>query len=169
MAYLEEVKKQVKEQLARGEKVKVISEQTGISIATLYKWKREEGGQEKQQQEKEVEKKLIIQETVQKEEEKLAVSFRERVKVNSINVETKGKETKGKFYEIMEFLKEGRKNIYVRMQSQNSRIQGIAISQWDKLESLIESVNVNRNNTEYLNILYDKISKLKQLRKEMDR
>lgn len=169
MAYSEEVKKQVKEQLARGEKVKVISEQTGISIATLYKWKREEGGQEKQQQEKEVERKVIIQETVQKEEEKLAVSFRERVKVNSINVETKGKETKGKFYEIMEFLKEGRKNIYVRMQSQNSRIQGIAISQWDKLESLIESVNVNRNNTEYLNILYDKISKLKQLRKEMDR
>ncbi len=169
MAYSEEVKKQVKEQLARGEKVKVISEQTGISIATLYKWKREEGGQEKQQQEKEVERKVIIQETVQKEEEKLAVSFRERVKVNSINVETKGKETKGKFYEIMGFLKEGRKNIYVRMQSQNSRIQGIAISQWDKLESLIESVNVNRNNTEYLNILYDKISKLKQLRKEMDR
>ena len=43
MAYSEEVKKAVLKRIADGEKVKNISEDLGISVATLYKWKNSSG------------------------------------------------------------------------------------------------------------------------------
>lgn len=41
MAYSEEIKEEVKKRLAKGEKPKQISEQTGVSVPTIYNWKRQ--------------------------------------------------------------------------------------------------------------------------------
>lgn len=41
MAYSVEIKNEVKERLSKGEKAKEISEQMGISLPTIYKWKKE--------------------------------------------------------------------------------------------------------------------------------
>lgn len=177
MAYSEELKKQIKERLAKEERVKGISEQTGISMATLYKWKREMKQQEGKQEEREMERKQEkirenpIQESEEKTEEKAINSFKERIKVE-LNPEVMiglSKREKGRFYEVIEFLKEKRKDVYVGMQSQNSRVQRKSIAQWDKIEGLIENVKMNRNNKEYLDILYHKITELKQLEKEWNR
>ena len=47
------------------------------------------------------------------------------------------------------------------MQSQDIQIQRTGIEQWDKMEVLIETVKKNKDNKDYLNLLYEKIQKLK--------
>ena len=39
MAYSEEVKQKILKRIENGDKIKNISEETGISIPTLYKWR----------------------------------------------------------------------------------------------------------------------------------
>ena len=51
--------------------------------------------------------------------------------------------------------------IYLKMQSQDIQIQRTGIEQWDKMEALIETVKKNKDNKDYLNLLYEKIQKLK--------
>ncbi len=64
--------------------------------------------------------------------------------------------------EILKYLNEKRKEIYVALNSTDISTQKIAISQWDKMEILLEKVMKNKNNLEYLNSLYSKITKLQE-------
>ena len=63
MAYSSEVKSQILKRIAKREKIKDISEETGISIQTLYNWKKqinkeEDKKKESVQEEKEASKKI---------------------------------------------------------------------------------------------------------------
>lgn len=164
MAYSEEVKEEIKARLAKGEKVVEISKKTGISMATIYKWKKESKQKEKTVEEPEIKNK--------KEEKN---EFKENIKVEITTQVPKTVVTKNKpkevdhFYGIMKYLDEKRRILYTNMQSTNYQEQTKGISQWDKMEELIEKVNENRDNKEYLDQLYAKISHLQELEKGMDR
>ena len=71
------------------------------------------------------------------------------------------------FNEILKYLNEKRKIIYVNAQSTDYKIQKTAISQWDRMEILLEKVKNNENNTEYLNKLYAKILQLQKKEGQM--
>ena len=62
----------------------------------------------------------------------------------------------------MEYLLEKRKPIYVKMQSTDLKTQREGLSQWDKLDDLIEKTNELKDNKDYLNSIYDRIIKLKE-------
>lgn len=66
------------------------------------------------------------------------------------------------FEEVVQYLTEKRKEIYVKMQSSHCRVQQKASIEWDKMELLIEKIKKNQNNKEYINKLYDKISRIKE-------
>ena len=55
------------------------------------------------------------------------------------------------------------------MQSQDIQIQRTGIEQWDKMEALIETVKKNKDNKDYLNLLYEKIQKLKIKEEQQER
>ena len=79
-------------------------------------------------------------------------------------VSNKSKEKKSTTHydEILKYLNEKRKEIYVALNSEDISTQKIAISQWDKMEILLEKVMKNKNNLEYLDSLYSKIEKLQE-------
>ena len=83
----------------------------------------------------------------------------EPVKINQQNEE---KQQKHIYTEVMEFFMEKRKPIYVKMQSTDLKTQREGISQWDKLDDLIEKTNELKDNKDYLNSIYDRIIKLKE-------
>ena len=56
--------------------------------------------------------------------------------------------------------------IYIKMQSQDIKTQREGIEQWDKMEILIEKVKKNKDDKEYLNLLHEKIQKLRDKEKE---
>lgn len=41
MTYLKEFKEKIEQRLANGEKAAEISRETGVSVSTIYKWRRE--------------------------------------------------------------------------------------------------------------------------------
>lgn len=47
--------------------------------------------------------------------------------------------------------------------------QKTGIEQWDKMEILIENVKKNKDNKDYLNLLYEKIQKLKIKEEQQER
>ena len=83
-------------------------------------------------------------------------------------IENKEKEV-DHFHGIIKYLEDKKRSIYVSMQSSNYKVQTKGITQWDKMEALIEKVNENRDNKDYLNQLHEKILHLKELENEMDR
>ena len=93
-----------------------------------------------------------------KQELKVQVQ-QEPVKINQQNEE---KQQKHIYTEVMEFFMEKRKPIYVKMQSTDLKTQREGISQWDKLDDLIEKTNELKDNKDYLNSIYDRIIKLKE-------
>lgn len=66
------------------------------------------------------------------------------------------------FEKVIKYLTEKRKEIYVKMQSINSEIQKKGIIQWDKMDLLIEKTKQNKENKEYINRLYEKISRIEE-------
>ncbi len=82
---------------------------------------------------------------------------------NVKNTQQQIKEKGNHCEEMIHFLNKQKALIYVRLQSNNDNIQRTAITQWDKMENLIERVRANRKeDKEYLNNLYKKIQKLKE-------
>lgn len=162
MTYLKEFKEKIEQRLANGEKAAEISRETGVSVSTIYKWRRE--SKEKEQQPEVVKSK--------KEE---ANDFKESMKVEvspepvvATMVENKGKEI-DYFHGIIKYLEDKKRSIYVSMQSSNYKVQTKGIAQWDKMEALMEKVNENRDNKDYLDQLHEKILHLQELEKGMDR
>ena len=87
MAYSSEVKSRVLKRIEEGEKIKNISEETGISIPTLYNWKKqmnnkEDRNEESMQEEKAASKK--IKELIELEEYDKAAKIAERYPNNII-------------------------------------------------------------------------------------
>ena len=162
MTYLKEIKEKVKQRLANGEKVAIISNETGVSKGTIYKWRNED--KEKEQQVEKVENKIGEEKDLFKESMKVEVSPEPAVAV----MKNKEKET-DYFPSIIKYLEEKKRFIYVSMQSTNYKVQAKGIAQWDKMEALIEKVNENRDNKEYLNQLHKKILHLQDLENGMDR
>lgn len=93
-----------------------------------------------------------------KQELKVQVQ-QELVKINQQNEE---KQQKHIYTEVIEFLMEKRKPIYVKMQSTDFKTQREGISQWDKLDDLIEKTNELKDNQDYMNSIYDRVIKLKE-------
>lgn len=95
------------------------------------------------------------------------------MKISSENIRTvtgqKPKKEPNHFNEILSYLTEKRRLIYIKAQSTNFELQREGITQWDKMEILLEKVKENKNNKEYLNQLYEKISQLKAKEKGMSR
>ena len=73
------------------------------------------------------------------------------------------------FNEVLNYLKSKRIEIYLKMQSQDAQIQRTGIEQWNKMEVLIETVKKNKDNKDYLNLLYEKIQKLKTKKEQQER
>lgn len=98
-------------------------------------------------------------------------SFKERIQVNQKIVNPiRQEEKEPNYYQgIVKYLTEKKNFIYVKMQSTDSEVQRQGIEQWDKMEVLMEKVNENRDNKEYLVPLYEKISQLKEKENGMDR
>ena len=89
--------------------------------------------------------------------------FKERIKVkegNNVTREEKQTE-KNHYLEIIAYLREKRRAIYLKLQSIHPEIQKTAISQWDRMENLMDRVNDNRDNPQYLDKVYEKIQQLK--------
>ncbi len=81
----------------------------------------------------------------------------------------KAKKESNHFDEVLDYLKSKRVEIYLKMQSQDIQIQRKGIEQWDKMEVLIEKVKRNNDNNDYLNLLYEKIQKLKAIEEQQER
>lgn len=69
----------------------------------------------------------------------------------------------------LNYLESKRIAIYAKMQSRDIQIQKTGIEQWDKMEVLIENVKKNKGNKDYLNLLYEKIQKLKIKEEQKER
>ena len=70
------------------------------------------------------------------------------------------------YNEVMEYLLEKRKPIYVKMQSTDLETQREGISQWDKLDDLIEKTKELKENKDYMKSIYERVTRLKE--KEID-
>ena len=66
------------------------------------------------------------------------------------------------YTEVMEYLIEKRKPIYVKMQSTDLEIQREGISQWDKLDDLIEKTKELKENEDYMKNIYERVTRLKE-------
>lgn len=85
-----------------------------------------------------------------------------RADTKKTSKKAKEKKSTTHYDEILKYLNEKRKEIYVALNSEDISTQKIAISQWDKMEILLEKVTKNKNNLEYLDGLYNKIEKLQE-------
>ena len=75
---------------------------------------------------------------------------------------------KNNYYHVLDFLVEKRKSIYVKMNSMDPKIQKEGISQWDKLENLIEKTKEQKENIDYIEAIYKKVIKLEEKEKIKD-
>ena len=66
------------------------------------------------------------------------------------------------YTEVMEYLIEKRKPIYVKMQSTDLETQREGISQWDKLDDLIEKTKELKENEDYMKNIYERVIRLKE-------
>ena len=66
------------------------------------------------------------------------------------------------YTEVMEYLIEKRKSIYVKMQSKDLEKQREGISQWDKLDDLIEKIKELKENEDYMKNIYERVTRLKE-------
>ena len=66
------------------------------------------------------------------------------------------------YTEVMEYLIEKRKSIYVKMQSKDLEKQREGISQWDKLDDLIEKIKELKENEDYMKNIYERVARLKE-------
>ncbi len=170
MAYSEEIKNEVKKRLQKGEKVKALSDEFGISIPTIYKWRNElktENIKEEQVKDEDVVNIEMNEEEVLKHNAK---EFREELKVQQLEQESSEKlekrDKKNHYKIVIDYLKEKRHDIYAKMQSTDYVIQKEGISQWDKMERKIEKVEQNKDNAEIIEQLYDKIVNLQKAEME---
>ena len=83
----------------------------------------------------------------------------ETAKIKQQNEE---KQQKHIYTEVMEYLIEKRKPIYVKMQSTDLEIQREGISQWDKLDDLIEKTKELKENEDYMKNIYERVTRLKE-------
>lgn len=67
MAYSIELKQEVLEKIKQGESVKEISKEKGISVATIYNWKKQEKIQTEKSKEEDKKEKLLSQDDLYKE------------------------------------------------------------------------------------------------------
>ena len=95
-------------------------------------------------------------------------NFKQKLKVNEqlvsveMNKQKREKQVKHNYQEVLDFLIEQRKDIYIKMQSNDVKKQREGISQWDKLEDLIEKTKELRENEDYMKSIYDRVMKLKE-------
>ena len=83
----------------------------------------------------------------------------ETAKIKQQNEE---KQQKNIYTEVMEYLIEKRKSIYVKMQSTDLETQREGISQWDKLDDLIEKTKELKENKDYMKNIYERVTRLKE-------
>ena len=99
------------------------------------------------------------------------MDFKRKIQVkpkDNSTVEKKRKE-KNFFDEIKSYLEEKKKDIYLNLQSFDNEVRRKAIIYWDKMELLLEKLEENKNNKEYLNNLHEKIVQLKEKEKGIER
>ena len=66
------------------------------------------------------------------------------------------------YTEVMKYLIEKKKLIYVKMQSTDLEKQREGISQWDKLDDLIEKIKELKENEDYMKNIYERVTRLKE-------
>ena len=66
------------------------------------------------------------------------------------------------YTEVMKYLIEKKKLIYVKMQSTDLEKQREGISQWDKLDDLIEKTKELKENEDYMKNIYERVTRLKE-------
>lgn len=79
-----------------------------------------------------------------------------------IKQQNEEKQQKHIYTEVMEYLIEKRKPIYVKMQSTDLETQREGISQWDKLDDLIEKTKELKENKDYMKNIYKRVTRLKE-------
>ena len=79
-----------------------------------------------------------------------------------IKQQNEEKQQKHIYTEVMEYLIEKRKPIYVKMQSTDLETQREGISQWDKLDDLIEKTKELKENEDYMKNIYERVIRLKE-------
>ena len=79
-----------------------------------------------------------------------------------IKQQNEEKQQKHIYTEVMEYLIEKRKPIYVKMQSTDLEKQREGISQWDKLDDLIEKTKELKENEDYMKNIYERVTRLKE-------
>ena len=79
-----------------------------------------------------------------------------------IKQQNEEKQQKHIYTEVMEYLIEKRKPIYVKMQSTDLETQREGISQWDKLDDLIEKTKELKENKDYMKNIYERVTRLKE-------
>ena len=80
----------------------------------------------------------------------------------NINQQNQEKYQRHIYTEVMKYLIEKRKLIYVKMQSKDLETQREGISQLDKLDDLIEKTKELKENEDYMKSVYDRVMKLKE-------
>ena len=204
MKYPEEIKQEVFKRLNDGDKVKQISEDMGISLATIYGWKKKFGNAigEKTNANEVVDKAISEDEKDQftakyfggtSPNDESQDDEHNSNATNSQNSQSRiqGNQQRRDFYQeirytpqsvvanpttvtnfgegienenqslqqkrkasILKYLNKKKEDIYLKMQSKDPSIQAEGITQWDKMEVLIEKVE---NDVANEDILYKKI------------
>ena len=87
-----------------------------------------------------------------------------QVQLDTAKIKQQNEEIQQKYIytEVMKYLIEKKKLIYVKMQSTDLEKQREGISQWDKLDDLIEKTKELKENEDYMKSVYDRVMKLKE-------
>lgn len=197
MAYSKEIKEEVKKRLENGEKAKQISEQTGVSIPTIYHWKREFNQQNEELKDKSkkesinnAQDKVVPKDkqeqqgnnqTMEEQENNTysrfqngQKSFKERIRVeqdkcSEKEIKDKTKSKVNHYQEVWNYLIEKKHDIYIKLQSKDYRVQKEGIIQWDLMDGLLEKVSKNKDDKDCMNQLYERILRLKEKENGMNR
>lgn len=174
-----EYEKTIREQKQMAQKENEIRKREQEKVAHRENEKDKEIKQRNQEQRKQEEKQHRPQTVKEnKPTRKNDKNFKQHLKVqiqqdtSKIKQQSEERQQKHIYTEVMEYLLEKRKTIYVKMQSKDLKTQREGISQWDKLEYLIEKTKELKENEGYMENLYGRVTKLKekeesQLRREI--
>ena len=87
-----------------------------------------------------------------------------QVQLDTAKIKQQNEEIQQKYIytEVMKYLIEKKKLIYVKMQSTDLEKQREGISQWDKLDDLIEKTKELKENEDYMKNIYERVTRLKE-------
>ncbi len=105
-----------------------------------------------------------LESTIDKNEDS-EIKKEKTTKINKSNKISKGKNVGNKIKVVLDYLKEKRIEVYMRTETTDIEARKKAIDQLDKMQYLIEKVEKEKEDSEYISYMYEKVETLKEIEK----